>query len=284
MFPGIAYGNRSVLLSHAGLSWMRRLPVAVQHGWYLYAIAAECSSDPPEMWVWSERIAKDFEKYFPAERIRIVGSYFCYLYNSVKHKLPSCIPLGSIVIPSHSTGDISYEYAVAEYARRLNELGDEYKPIRVMIHPLDLDEEYVNEYRNYDFEVVCNGNGKDFIENFIKNVHGKKYCIYPEAGSGLLYAIYMGLRPLHLTVESIHTNRGNLWMKDKPSAEEDRVWKLMCLEPTPSLVEKELGVEYLLSSREMRRVLIKNYFTRRFLTHFATRAMQKLWRMSTGRN
>ena len=71
MYPGAGfYGIKEILLAYANLPKFLPLPVAVQHGWQRYASSFEASAMPPEIWVWSQRIATELEEFYPKNKIR----------------------------------------------------------------------------------------------------------------------------------------------------------------------------------------------------------------------
>ncbi len=144
MFPGTGfYGIREILLAYANLPSFLPLPVAVQHGWQRFSHAFEASAKPPEIWVWSQRLAEELEQFYPKNKIKVVGSFFCYLMVTVKDTLPVKEKKGSVCLPPHSSHFAKTGYPVEEFARALDQLGDDFKPITVMLYYLDMDEHTV---------------------------------------------------------------------------------------------------------------------------------------------
>lgn len=255
------YGLNRILMEYAGLPAQLPLPVAVQHGWQRYPTTYESQDKPPEVWVWTDRIAREYEQFFRKDQIRVVGSFFCYLYDSVRHTLPAPQHQGSIVIPTHSSHFARVEVSSEGYAEMLHGLKDEFKPITVMLYYLDMTERNIQAYKKRGFDVVSNGTlfSDDFLHNFIRHVHGKKYCIFNEPGSGVFYAGYMGLKPYYFGPDVVLVNNTNPHLTEefrKRSSEFDKNFlKSLTIE---HLIE-ELGANRLLSPDEMRNCILKNY-------------------------
>jgi hypothetical protein len=268
MYSGAGfYGIREILLAYAKLPGILPFPVAIQHGWQLHATAFESDANPPEIWVWSQRSASEFEAFYPRNKIRIVGSFYCYLMELVKNELTLRERSGSICLLPHSASLVSNEYSVEDFARKLNELGDEYKPITVMLYFLDMNSNTVAGYEKFGFKVVTNGslNDADFLKNFVRNVYDKRHCICSEMGSGVLFAADMGLNLVHIDIESIYLNRGSKYHPDKMFFREKEFDAKFIQSLDKDQQSSELGKSYLLSPSELRKALLRNYFTWSFV-------------------
>jgi hypothetical protein len=269
MYPGASfYGIRKTLLAYSKLPNFLPLPVAVQHGWQRVAHEFESSTKPPEIWVWSARIAKSLEQFYPKEKIRIIGSSFCYLNLIInKDTFPITNRHGSVCIPPHSSHLGKTIYSEDSFAKQLSELSDEFKPIRVMLYYLDMNERVVKCYEKYGFEVVTNGELYDssFLINFIKNVYDKEYCIFSDLGSGVFYSAHMGLKPYH--IDNIATrieNFGNIFISENTHANSIKFDEKFLREMNDAIIKEEVGENRMLSPKEMRWLIIKNYFTWEF--------------------
>lgn len=282
MYPGTEfYGINKTLMRYARLPAKLPLPVAVQHGWQRYPTTYESQGSPPEVWVWTDRIAREYEKFFRKDQIRVVGSFFCYLYESVRHALPTPERRGSVVIPTHSSHHAQVEIFSESYAEMLHGLKDEFKPITVMLYYLDMTERNVQAYKKRGFDVVSNGTlfTDDFLNNFIWNVHGKKYCIFNDLGSGVFYAGYMGLKPYYFGPPVVLLNNKNPHITEdlrKRSSEFDKTFmQSLSIE---NLIE-ELGANLLLSPDEMRNCILKNYtptVVRKLVKSIMSRSLRRL--------
>lgn len=269
MYPGSSfYGIKKILLKHAKLPEFLPFPFAVQHGWQRIAHNYEAGSRPPEIWVWSARIADDLARFYPRKKIRVAGSFFCYHIQSVKEDI-RCGPnkMGSICIPPHSSHHAKTLYSAENFAKYLSRLPDEYKPIRVMLYYLDMTQEVMETYQKYGFDIVTNGELTDdaFIDRFVKNINGKKYCIFSDLGSGVLFSLNLGLLPYQVSIASSIDNHGNPYLSesyisDSKKFDEDFLTKL-----DEKSCNEELGEKYLMSSRHMRRVILRGYLKKEFL-------------------
>lgn len=274
MFPGSEfYGIKEILLAYAKLPSFLPLPVAVQHGWQRFAHAFEASAKPPEIWVWSPRLAKELEAFYPARKIRIVGSFFYYLLEKMKGELPLKMAQGSICIPPHSSHLAKTEYSLERFVEFLDQLGSELKPITIMLYYLDMDEHTVGVYEKAGFKVVTNGTlyDEDFLRNFITHTYDKKYCIYSDLGSGVLYASELGLIPVRLDVESTVINRGNIHITNEMLSAVTKFDDEFVMTMNESKIKQELGKQYLLSPQAMRALILSNYFTWEFMRAVARR-------------
>lgn len=274
MFPGSEfYGIKEIILDYAKLPRFLPLPVAVQHGWQRFAHAFEASARPPEIWVWSPRLAKELEAFYPAKRIRIVGSFFYYLMEKMKAELPVKTAQGSICIPPHSSHLAKTEYSLERFIEFLDQMGSELKPITVMLYYLDMDECTVNMYEKAGFKVVSNGTLYDdnFLRNFITHVYDKKYCIYSDLGSGVLYASELGLVPVRIDVQSTVINRGNIHITNEMLSAVGRFDEEFVMTMNESKVKEEMGKQYVMTPQKMRWLIIRNYFKWSFMRVFVRR-------------
>lgn len=275
MYPGCSfYGIKEILLSYAGLPKYFPFPVAVQHGWQYVATSFEASTKPPEIWVWSERIAKDYERFYPKTKIRVVGSFFSYFMKSINTIKSEKYRRGSVCITPHSTHFSNTKYSIDEYILSLCSLDDQYKPITVMLYYLDMNPTVVDAYKKAGFTVVTNGSlfKSDFINKFILNVSDKQYCIFSDIGSAVFFCADLGLHLVRLNIQSEFLNMGNVHMPD-------HVDPVNAVDLNQNLFRSwdkenyslELGKPCLLSPSEMRNLILSNYFSREFLYASARR-------------
>lgn len=273
MYPGAQfYGIGKTLLAYAGLPAFLPFPVALQHGWQRHAHAFEASANPPEIWVWSPRMAAEMEAFYPAKRIRAIGSFFCYLKPQMIDFLPEVEKKGSICIPPHSSHSATTEYSAEEFARRLAELGDEYKPITVMLYYLDMNSTTVEMYEKLGFNVVTNGSlfDEDFLKRFMCNVYDKQYCVFSDLGTGVVFAADMGLSLVHFDIESRVVSHGNAYITDEYISKTKAFDEEFLRSLNTSLLSSEFGESCLLSPSELRKLILRNYITWQF-AHTAIR-------------
>ncbi len=266
------YGIREIFLEYAGLPKWFPFPVAVQHGWQLVSTRFEQDSNPPEVWVWSSRIGADYLNNNNAKSVRCVGSPFVYLLRNINYSKEELL-CGTICMPPHSSHFAKTNYSVDAYVNEIIKLGPEYEPFTVMLYYLDMTDDVVNLYKSYGFDVVCNGSifDVDFLKNFIKNSSGKKYCISGMMGSGNFFCSIIGMKFINVNLSVNIVNEGN---KNLTEAFFDKCNAAMAENlvvnriDQDSFVRDELGVDFVMSRREMRWLIIKNYFKFRFIGKF----------------
>lgn len=277
MFPGSQfYGIKKIFLNYAKLPTWLPFPVAVEHGWQRVAHDFEASSNPPEIWVWSPRIAKELEKFYPKSKIKVVGSFFCYFMRLNQAKTNSVEIKGSICIPPHSSHLAKSKYSIEKFAEKLNELDDHFKPIRVMLYYLDMNQETINMFKKYGFDIVSNGTlyDSDFLSNFLRHVTDKKYCIFSELGSGVIFSRYLGLIPQHIEIDSEVENFGNQYLTEEYISESNKFDNNFLLDMSICRVKDEVGESYILSPKDLRKLILKNYFTYNFIKIFVRRSLR----------
>jgi hypothetical protein len=254
------YGIDKILFRHARLPNILPFPLAVQHGWSRYPSTFESSANPPEIWVWSERIAHEFRKLYDPRRIRIVGAPFCYLYQQMRSELPPTECKGSIVIPTHSSHFAKSHYSVSEYVEMLSDLPDRFRPITVMLYYLDMTHEVVDTYTGRGYNVVCNGSlwDSDFLVRFTRNVYGKQYCIFNELGSGVFYSAYLGLKPFYYGPAVKFENRGNVFITEDLVARSRKFDEEFIQNLSIAKLVSELGVDNMIGHAEMRKIILRH--------------------------
>lgn len=268
MYPGARfYGIGRTLLAHARLPKFLPFPVAVQHGWQRHAHAFEASANPPEIWVWSPRMAAEMEAFYPRSKIRVVGSFFCYLKQQMLDDLAEVEKKGSICIPPHSSHSAATEYSSTEFVRRLVELGEEYKPITVMLYYLDMNSDTVEMYEKLGFKVVSNGtlDEVDFLKRLVLNIYDKRFCIFSDLGTGVVLAAEMGLSLVRFDIESSVVNRGNIYISEDYISRTKEFDEKFIRSLSAASLASEFGESNLLSPSEMRRLILRNYITVEFL-------------------
>lgn len=288
MIPGTDfYGINKIIMDHAGLPRLLPLPVAVQHGWLRQPTGFESQLAPPEVWLWSERTAIAHRAMFPYVPVRIVGAPFAYFLAQVRNTLPDRVPVGSIAIPMHSSHFVKARFSAEEFADELRSLPEEFHPVTVMLYYLDMTPDNVAAYERRGFSVVTNGSlfSPLFLHKFVANVHGKRFCIFNDFGSGVLYCAHMGLTPVQQggttqfydvgdphASEQIHAGLRDF---DKPFLARLGAGELS------RLVREELGLDHLLSPAIARRLILRSYSPRiisRILSLMARKQRDKLLR------
>lgn len=272
MYPGCNfYGIKQIFLEYAGLPTWLPFPVAVQHGWYYRATTFESSSNPPEIWVWSDRIANDMEQFYPREKIRVVGSFFYYFLENKKHYFDQVKAKGSILLPTHSSHFVKTLYSIDEFAKNVSLLSSAKKPITTMLYYLDMNDASVSEYKKYDFDVVTNGSlySIKFIENFYNNIKDKEWCIYSAITSGVFYSKICGLKLHHIpTMVNYENNGDEHTIIDNPENMNLYVEKILA-DTSDGLLKDEMGQSYIINRADLRKLILRKYLDISFLKMYS---------------
>lgn len=271
-YSGVAYyGIGKIIKDYAYFPSFLPCPVGIQHGWSTLASVHDARYDAAENWFWSKDLAKKYETKFEGLNIRVVGSPFLYLLTNLNY-VESKEKKGSIVFPCHSSAFVKIECDFDKYATMLDLLPDEYKPITVCMYYLDIQNGLDSPFRNKGFEIINNGDNlfdAEFLKNFIKNTHGKKYAFSNQMTSALLFASTMGLTSFFYGPE-FQTDSTDINYQDLDYTQHHRQWERQydkyfkftnCdLQQQQEFVYKELGKAFVLSRKEMNEILWKAVF------------------------
>jgi hypothetical protein len=192
---------------------------------------------------------------------------------TIKDTLPEKKNMGSVCLPPHSSHFAKTGYPAEEFARMLDQLDDDFKPITVMLYYLDIDEHTVNAYEKFGFKVVSNGALSDvnFLKNFVTNVYDKKHCIFSDLGSGVFFAADLGLNLMRIDIQSTVTNLGNKYITEEMISAASKFDEAFLLAMNDTLANEELGATHMLSPKGLRNAILKNYFTWNFAYAFVRR-------------
>ncbi len=272
MFAGTNfYGIKKILLTYARLPLWLPFPVAVQHGWQRVSTSFEKSTSPPEIWVWSDRIRNDYLLKGNGRKVRCIGAPFLYLLQNIQFERETLFS-GSVCIPPHSSQFTELEYSTKDFIKSVKSLGSDYTPAVAMIYYLDLKPQIVSSFEDHGISTVSNGSiyDDDFLVNFIHNVGGKKYCIFTEIGSGNFFCTFLGIRSVRVLLDVKHTNQGNVHF----SSESDGISKFkknddFFIENINNInfVKEELGYLNMITSEEMRWLIIRNIFSLSYIKY-----------------
>lgn len=170
----------------------------IQHGWAPDSSMIRAISDFSNfeyMLVWSKKLKEDWEKKsdIPCE---VVTSPFV-LYRRKNNIVQSKDAKGTIAYPAHSIIGAGQNYDIDEYCQKLRELPEEFQPVTIQLHHLDIDEYGMDkEYEKRGFKTVCASYGqgdKQFYEAFYDILKNFKYATSNDPGTYMCYAIEMGI-------------------------------------------------------------------------------------------
>lgn len=262
------YGADKIMRLYSGFPRFLPLPVSIQHGWTLAASPAHALEEAPENWYWSLATEQNFRRTYPKVTTRTVGSPFLYLLKLLTYTLlPPDAQRGSIVFPAHSAPRITMTCNFDEYADMLAELPEAYQPITVCLYYSDLARGLAAPFLRKGFQVVSNGASRydpDFLWNFVRNTHGKRFAFSNQMTSALLFATAMGLTSYFWGPAFTVHNPNRFWQQ-RDYTQYHRGWEAQYRNifafpnndwPTQqAVVATELGVTHMLTPPEMRRLL-----------------------------
>ncbi|NJL53237.1 MAG: hypothetical protein HC930_15545 [Hydrococcus sp. SU_1_0] len=279
------YGIGKIIKEYAIFPDFLPLPVSIQHGWANITHVHDACSGSPENWFWTESIAIKYQNEFKGLNIRVVGAPFLYLLTHLNYVEP-IEKEGSIVFPAHSSKLIKVECDFDKYADMLEELSDEYKPITICMYYLDIERGLDIPFRRKGFEIIKNGDSLydvNFLKQFINNTHGKKYAFSNQTTSALLFASVMGLVSFFygpkVTLDSSDPDDNSL-----DYSEDIRNWEQQWLRsfrfPDYNIQNQreftcnELGGSFLLSPKEMNKILYKSAFSAKYFYSLLRRVVK----------
>jgi hypothetical protein len=203
--------------------------------------------------------------------VLIGGAPFLYLADGLRIGEAEPTRTGTIAFPLHGTRHISVEGDFDRYADELAALPGELHPIRICIHPEDMDAGTGQLFRRRGFEVVTNGPlaSRGFLNRFISNVSDARYATSNQPTTALLYASYLGARVFlwgsEMRLRNLSSDeqpRGLLEMQTPVTEELVARLAFERLEDSASqrqLCDGELGVRYKLSPERLRSMILREY-------------------------
>jgi len=261
------YGHTNIIREYTAYSSILPLPIGIQHGWLPLASKDDADVDSilPELWVWSDRIKKEYDTLGLNKNIRVIGAPIIYIeceQNEGKEKK------GTIAFPGHSSHCVDIIGDYEKYAEQLAGLSEEFHPITICLYYLDIAKGYSNVFERKGFKVVSNGDmlAKEFLYNFIDNVGKCKYATTNEISSACLYASYLGLKVFYYGLQFDYFNNsdphhpnGYVYVyKEALIKELKEKWSFKNIgqyEQQREFAKKELGVEHKKSPEELKDIL-----------------------------
>jgi len=273
----VFYGHNTIVKRYSRFPTFLPLPVSIQHGWHFIPEKVDVAKNGTT-WVWSDNIKQQFQNNFNDSEFRVYGSPFLYLVRDMKIDKDNLHTRnGSIVFPAHSSHELQVSYDYEIYAKMLNELPDEYKPITVCMYYSDIDKKHNEIFEKYGLPVTSNGekrNDEEFLLRFIENVKDKKYAFSNQMTTALLYCVHLGLRSFYYGPEISVQDEGNeswgeydaTYIERKSIEERKRYFQFpeLDVDAQNQFVSDELGEKYILTKSKMRWMLISNALTIRY--------------------
>lgn len=273
------YGIGNIIRNYCGFSKILPLPVSIQHGWYLAAVQHDAKKNAGENWYWSKEIESQYNRKYSDIKTRATGAPFIYhLWNIGYQEMPIEQRKGSIVFPAHSSDFVTVDYNYEKFAAMLDGLPEKYKPITVCIYYIEHEKGMDRFFKEKGFQIVTNGMSlyqSDFLHNYVDNTKDKLYAFSNEPTSALIYASLMGLTAFYFgpTVKE--------FLVDKPLPAEIKMfeqrkkitnhWQVLFRFPDCDRSKQKeycdlvAGKDVLLEKKDMRNLLYRILFSRRFL-------------------
>lgn len=262
------YGTGKIMRLYSGFPSFLPLPVSIQHGWAMSTSPVHAAEKAPENWYWSLAAKERYANAYPKIGTRTSGAPFLYLLQVLGYiPLPKAQQQGSIVFPSHSTYTIDMVCDFDQYAAALVALPAEYHPITVCLYYTDYNYGLAESFQRQGLSVVTNGPtnlDKNFLWNFVRNVHGRRHIFSNQMSSSLLFGVAMNLTA-HFWGPEFQVFNPNKFWREHDFNQYHRSWEAQFQEvfrfPDPDLRHQqqmaaaELGQAHMLSPQQMRHLL-----------------------------
>lgn len=119
---------------------------------------------------------------------------------------------GSVLFLPHSLG-YGLLFNIDFLLNYLNTLSQDYYPVKICIHPADINENLLKKLRSDKFKIVCCGSryDPDFLHRFFWICNGSKYCLSVDLSTHTILSSLSGLNiiPLYHKLPMINWVHGN---------------------------------------------------------------------------
>lgn len=197
------YGFGKELRKYCFLPSKFPLRIKSQHGIVLWNKPSlhELNSELPFMLVFSKRHQLAWKKL--SKKPCFIIPHPFYLYRKRKKIQPRGDRSGSVFFLSHSTFSKETDMDFVQIIDQLKNLPEEFKPITVCLHFVDILKDKHLLFEKAGFECVTAGHmfNRDFISNFYDILIQFKYSLSNDVGSHTFYSIELGI-PFSLLGES----------------------------------------------------------------------------------
>ena len=223
------YGSIDIYKDYAGLEEKYKPKVNVIHGLFMgmkkkWWIQSEAGFKAlPSMIVHYETSRVFLNKLFNNKKkfYAIQHPYHIILKNYKEFKLDP--KGGSVFFLPHSIG-YGEIFSPSYLLRYLKNLSDKYYPIKICVHPADINKEFLKLFQTSKFEIVCCGKRYDplFLHRFFWLTNGIKYCLSVDFATQVFLSSVSGLEiiPLNNKIPMMNWRHGNQAIYfDKPDEE-----------------------------------------------------------------
>ncbi len=292
------YGIGQIMKRYAKIPLILPLNCRIQHGikfFYLYndidAVKEHASfyisGDPTCLfWVHNDKNTNFFRKNGVSNVISM-GSPVIYMDSYLDVLKRRNKPKGTIAFPCKSTHGINIKMDYTEYSKMLANLPDRFKPIKVCMYYLDIENGKHQAFIDKGFDVVSNGSlqSQDFLYKFFLNSMSCEYATSNDPlSSATYYCIYAGLKYFYYGPEMTFSTEKELLGHSQYAAERLKA-KDFCPYQFPiedcdnyerqlKIANFELGLASKKSLKQIRTLILKS-INRSFLKRYLSKILSR---------
>ncbi len=235
--------------------------IGLQHGWAPQNYFAKEELEEKVLFYlhWNKRRKNIWDKNSNIPSYVVTAPFV--IYRRMNNITQSKDAKGTIAYPSHSVLTLKAEYNIDEYCRLLKELPEEFQPVTISLHHIDIEIFHMDvEYEKRGFKTICSSfhqGDKTFYEGFYDILKNYKYATSNEPGTYAFYAIEMGI-PFFVL--------GNPSVRENSTILEDEYGKIaydlfskkpfgVITKEQLDFVNSEIGVTDCLTKEELRNIL-----------------------------
>jgi len=206
-----SYGMKTILQEYSGINFDNN-KLEIQHGWTPLngAIPNDLKKqDIKVIFAWNERYKQDWDKNSKIP-CYILGAPFVH-YRQMNNIVQNTNAKGTLAFPAHNTKTLKAEYDIDKYCEALRSLPEEFHPITISLHMVDIDTYHLDkEYEKRGFKTVCAGLDvqRPFYEVFYDNLRKYKYTTSNVPGSYTFYSVEMDI-PFFILGELPYSDNSN---------------------------------------------------------------------------
>lgn len=261
------YGHGDIYKRYAELPYTHPLNGFVPHGiatsdWYWENLN---SFPVPYIYCFPAYRQEGYRKRTSKEVI-LSASPFSYVVKMLEDQ-PKPERSGTLFIPAHSTKFVAVKHNYDKLAEKLLSFDDKYQPIDVCLYWKDVLLGAGEPFLAKGMKVVSAGHMYDrlFLYRFYHLLSMYKYTSGNVIGSHIFYAIKMGCAYFNTGFEYHHTAspkvlKRDVWLQGRRNVKIAQMFKVPIDTPTQkqiNLAKYYLGEDYLKSSKELRRELLR---------------------------
>ncbi len=278
------YGLNTLLRDYCGYPYYLPLSCHYEHGIYIISkepILTDLKTSKRLMLVTNKMRLQRWLEVSSIPSV-ICGSLFVHYRR--KNKIQKSLNAqGSVVFPSHSTDLIKADYKIDDFCGEIIKLPLDYHPITICLHWHDFVKGLDVLYKKYGFEVVTAGSdygNPGFAKNFYSILSEHNYAISNEPGSYAFYAVELGIPFFLIGSPAVRVNHGN--DPNVPHTYTILDWEMgrkfynifntgpikKISDEQSKFVLNELGVDDCLTPKDLKMILLKNFWNDKTLCKY----------------